>query len=39
MRGQQNALARREIGSALDISLTHAAIVDRSVSLSYISAT
>jgi len=31
MRGQQNALARRDIGSALNISLSQAAIVDRSV--------
>jgi hypothetical protein len=36
VRGQQNALARREIGSALNTSLSHAAIVDRSVPVSYI---
>jgi hypothetical protein len=37
MRGQQNALARREIWSALNASLSHTAIVDRSVPVSYIS--
>ena|SRR3981189_32132 len=31
--GQQNALARREIGSALNSRVSHAAIVDRSVSV------
>jgi hypothetical protein len=36
MRGQQNALTRRENGSALNISFSHAAIVDRSVPVSYI---
>jgi hypothetical protein len=36
MRGQQNALARREILSVLDVTLSQAAIVDKSVSVSYI---
>jgi nuclear transport factor 2 (NTF2) superfamily protein len=36
MRSQQNTLARREMGSALNINRSHAPIVDRSVSPSYI---
>jgi hypothetical protein len=36
MRGQQDALARREILSVLNIALSQAAIVDKSVSVSYI---
>jgi hypothetical protein len=34
MRGQQNTLARRESGSALNINLSHPSIVDRVVYLS-----
>jgi hypothetical protein len=36
MRGQQNALARRESGGSLIINLSHVAIVDRSVPATYI---